>query len=737
MKSCLVALVATTLSLVSFGARVIDNIPENLVDLTDDLSNRASITAEQGYAIGSPAKAFDNDHLNPKTNENYRFGGNAGVASGTFSVTLTYTFKEPRIVNAFRIFNSCNAHQYVERAPKAFQLRARDNDQEEWVVLDSETDQTEWGALEGRYFTFNNLRSYRQYSFLFTQSNGGAYITIQEAELFSHEVPTAISIEGSPLNVGTPDPVYGMYDLGTTGSATLRISPKQVTLDEANYLQVTGWKIYAFDPTHATYMDDPEEANSEAISFDASGVAEVEYIHPTPARQRRFVWCFNQFSKISVVANDPARGSINIAGIDAEGYASTDSTVTLTAQPASGYAFLKWQGDVEGIVDINSAQISFPGGKERSLTAMFILENARGEIYVSPEGDDANNGFSVDTPKKTIASAITYLNDNWLPDEKATIYLADGTHSVAVSDGLQLTSAITLTSLSGKKENVIVKNTITAGWRDGRCLYINHPQAVVSNITISSGQLYYGSHGACAFVDTLGGTITHCIVENGIDYSNKGRSAGVAMAAGVLSHTKIRTCTRQNNKAVDGLASALCLFGDSRANDVEISNIETLYDNVMIVGESASAINVTVVNCKVPDGKAVLDTSAYRSELYHGKFYNVVVANCTVISEPTRSAITREGKTENYFSCATDTDDDSGTLAGEGWKVATAGEMFKDPANGNWTPIQGSVLIDNGQSDGIILSEYDLLGKPRIAGKGVDIGCYEFQPRKGFLMIIR
>lgn len=719
------------------GVRVTE-LPENLADLTDDLDNRASVSASAGNLIGSAEHAFDNDHLDPELSvaerQNCRFGGNRGTPTEAFAVELNYTFSEARIVNAFRIFNSCDAHQMTERAPKAFQLRARNRDDEEWIVLDSESDQTGWGAMEGRYFEFPNLRAFTQYSLLFTASNGGGYTTIQEAELFGHEQPEQLLIDGDPVIVGEPNPNYGALAIAAGASATLTMVRHSV-LDENNRLQLSGWEIYAYDAARAAWAATPESANPQPLAFSAEGIASVEYVHPSPARQRRFVWKFIQSSKIAFAANDSARGAIEAVGLDAEGFADSSTPVTLTATPSAGYRFSVWKGDVGGIDNLTSPTIVFAGGTARNLTAVFVRADAQGTIFVSPDGDDANTGFSAATPKRTLAAAAAYLKENW-EGSRATIFLADGEHRVAEAAGIDLSFPVLVTSLSGNASATVIRNTKTADWNDGRCLLLNHPEAEVSWVTVADGQIWISADGgACILVGPDGGTVAHCIVENGKAFVNKIKCAGVALQGGRITHTRIRNCSR--TAQAGSVAIALCLSGNAQASDVEISGIDCAFGNVVCAADTSVAANLTITGCKISSANSVLSTSVYLLD-GSGTFRNVVVAVCTVSGDESGAAAAAcAGDLNNCLNCATDADDAAGTLAAKGWKIASAAAMFANPAGGDFRPLAGGPLMDGGNADGLQLSAVDLAGKPRVVGKCIDIGAWECQAMRGLMLMIK
>ena len=98
-----------------------------LTDLTDDLDNRAAITGNDNLRSSNGANAFDiigdvatTIVVGPDTTRNnLRFG--SGGVSAQNPLWVTYQFKTPTIVNAYRIWNqSTFGLQRNERTPKTF-----------------------------------------------------------------------------------------------------------------------------------------------------------------------------------------------------------------------------------------------------------------------------------------------------------------------------------------------------------------------------------------------------------------------------------------------------------------------------------------------------------------------------------------------------------------------------------------------------------------------------------------
>lgn len=107
-------------------------------------------------------------------------------------------------------------------APKNWTFEGS-NDGNNWTVLDTRTDITNWktGQNNTRYFTFNNTQSYRYYRLNVTDNNGGTYLRILQMEMM--EDPTQ-----SPKTKRE----YILISQGTSGSDNIVLVLQPFTLFE-------------------------------------------------------------------------------------------------------------------------------------------------------------------------------------------------------------------------------------------------------------------------------------------------------------------------------------------------------------------------------------------------------------------------------------------------------------------------------------------------------------------------
>ncbi|MGF9909249.1 discoidin domain-containing protein [Brevibacillus porteri] len=102
-----------------------------------------------------------------------------GTAGGTIKGWLQYEFPEPKKISKYTV-KSRDA--YKGESPKDWTFEAFDG--QEWIVLDTQTNQTGWAQNFKRDFTFNNENFYTQYRINITSNNGfSSFTVIEELEM--------------------------------------------------------------------------------------------------------------------------------------------------------------------------------------------------------------------------------------------------------------------------------------------------------------------------------------------------------------------------------------------------------------------------------------------------------------------------------------------------------------------------------------------------------------------------
>lgn len=103
------------------------------------------------------------------------------TASGNQSGWLAYEFAEPKTILKYSVFNR-DYSTAATSAPKDWTFEAFDGT--DWIVLDTQSDQTAWGIAEERSFIVSNSQSYSKYRMNITANNGAVFLGFAELEMY-------------------------------------------------------------------------------------------------------------------------------------------------------------------------------------------------------------------------------------------------------------------------------------------------------------------------------------------------------------------------------------------------------------------------------------------------------------------------------------------------------------------------------------------------------------------------
>ena len=706
---------------VAFAERATPPVGVELVDLTDDLENRASITGNDNLNNSKGELAFDIIGDVPteiakwgKTaNDNTRFGGTSRP------LKVIYEFKTPQIVDAYRIYNQHkDGWSFAERSPREFYLEGSQTGADDsWVVLDSENETEEWGGLEARYFEFINLTAYKFYRLRLESANrgdgSGDWLVIQELELFSRS-RKGLMVVGEPGAYGNPTPKYGLFS--ATEGETIDLSVESlITIEEGKRLAVcTGWTAY----------DESDDGSYVQREEGVGNVAQFVY----SGGNCKWAWHFEVSNRVETATLGD--GSITIPN---NGWGLEGSQMELKAEPKSGFRFYRWTGDTEGLGDIGSPTIAIVCDKPKSLNAVFVPEEARQELYVSPNGDDEYSGYTVEQAKKTIGAAIDSL-ESLFGDLGGTVFVQPGTYQV--TNMLYLTNAIAVVGTTGNPSDVIVRNTKDVNYANQthRVFAIRHGKAIVSGLTISGGRVY--SQGGNVSITGEGGMVSNCWIQSGMARSPSARGGGVYLDSqnALVTHCKIEDSSlgHEVKGEVDGVAAYV--KKGTVANSLIVGNAAE------VTWQYAAASNMCVVrvlqgslvNCTVVNNCHTGLVAAVRSSHGDARVVNCVMAGTRTTDGVSTNAWTGENAS-TFINCVTDDKEPINSTC----RVGTVDEMFVNYERGNYQPKLGGPLHDTGTIANITVPSVDFAGAPRVVGKGLDIGCYESQKTVGFKLIIR
>ena len=461
-------------------------------------------------------------------------------------------------------------------------------------------------------------------------------------------------------------------------------SPKTLTVTWTTQYHLTIDSLYGA-PVGAGWYDSGATANWSVTSPYAGGTG-VQYIATPPtsgsvvmSSPQTVTMTWTTQYKLTTAVNPSEGGSVTPSG---ETWHDENSVVDLTATANSGYLFSSWSGDTVTNPDApdtpETVQITMTSAK--SVTANFIPA-----IYVDgANGDDANNGLSWATAKKTIQAGLGAAGTSgW------TVLVANGTYTGTGNKDLDFSGkAIHLKSVGGAANCIIDCE--------------------------NSGRGFYFHSGETAFAVIEGFTI-----RNG----NAGDGGGIYC---YNSSPTITNCTFSGNTASNG-GGGMCNDNSSPTvtNCTFSANTATNYGGGM---ENAWSSSPTVTNCTFS-----ANTADYGGGVYCGysspTFQNSIIwgntagtAGHQIYTEDSNSSVTLS------YSCYANGAND----------VAGAGQVNSDNCindgpefvGGGDYHLQGtSPCIDIGNNSyvpGGVTTDLD--GNPRIANTTVDQGAYEYQP---------
>ena len=415
-------------------------------------------------------------------------------------------------------------------------------------------------------------------------------------------------------------------------------------------------------------------------------------------------------------------------------------SVTFTAVPenASGEVVYKWDFDSDGTVDRETTDATitaeFADAKvyNVTLTAISGQETATAikyqafstiqkDLYVATNGTAAYPFATPATAVTTIHAALETAEDG------CTIHVLPGIYSQNIP--FMLDKAVTLVSTMTNAADVILRNTAS----NQRIVEVSHENAELAGITLTNGK---GSPRGAALTMTAG-IVRDCIVTGNSTGGAKGDTSGaVWMSGGRLMRCQIvgnsggtgwnADCGGGVN-ATGGIVES-CLVATNRVSYWGDSYTTAL--GVKLAG-TAKAINCTIANniCTNPDGSGCFPMATSASA--NARFVNCLIwGNITKDGDEQRHVW--NGSAASYVNCYSEL-----TINESSPAVEDPGLV--DVANGNYALAKNSPLVNKGvdyaSAGGI--SEFDLAGKARKIGKGVDIGCYECQRTPGFFLIVR
>ena len=553
----------------------------------------------------------------------------------------------------------------------------------------------------------------------------------------------SLRVYGRPENLGTASPAYGLTTTIAAGDTfTASVTMPTPAAGATERIVCSGYTHYEITDVAAGTKTVAQEGNADSFAY-------------THVFHDEIVWYFTNEWLVAVSAT--SGGSVSAS---ADNWVRNGAAFAITATPDSGYEFWGWLGDTDGIVDATAASIAPAVTAARTLKAVFVPTGVDAAVqYVATTGDDANGGYTAETPKLTIQAAVDTLASTL---GYGTVHVAPGRYqtsssgSVAVTSAVKanvaVTNAIAILGATGNPEDVIVRNTGTANNNQVIVFYLNHPGALVANLTAEKGHRNAPTtpFGSNVSIDAAGGTVSNCVIRGGTTMGNYTRGTGAWLNSdnALLTHCVVTNNSAPANGYQTTIGGGLGLYGGlfvhvdkgTVANCLIANNRDSSGWSPGGQDKQSWSSGVTIregslLNCTVVTNEARWTGGVY----LHSKGYakNVVVAGCVnrcsytnSLGEIGWSDIGFKGSLANVSHCASD----GGEALDETCVTGTVTTFFHDMANRDYTPAKDGPLINKGVAYAGIAS-IDLLGKARTQGSAPDIGCYEYPTGPTILLL--
>ena len=350
--------------------------------------------------------------------------------------------------------------------------------------------------------------------------------------------------------------------------------------------------------------------------------------------------------------------------------------------------------------------------------------------FTMKEGVNVSGGWNADfTAQTDYASILDAQAEGRVLDQpiafnNLTVWsnftIQNGNLKAAMTGNLG--SGVALNKKGQVKHCLIQNNTYTysgtcMGGGVGNDAVNNATDVLVDDCIIKNNK---ASHGGGVRVR---GTVINSIIENNITEANA--AGGVHLQAGRLVNSIVRANTGKDTGGVRAYGKCDVinnLIYNNTANgsigglsiDDKLSNVigNTIVCNNQLTGTGSRA-GVKITNTLTPNGTFFVNNVVWGN-----------MSNGTVESQQVYyiSCYDKSAGQRSYNAIMGQLGDDSEMTS---IKLTGDNPGFADPANGDFSLLETSPLIDFGNKDKVSVAQ-DLAGNNRIVNTTVDLGCYEY-----------
>lgn len=455
----------------------------------------------------------------------------------------------------------------------------------------------------------------------------------------------------------------------------------------------------------------------------------------------------------------------------------------------SGEATYSWDFEGDGTVDLVTTDVDVThdytavgtysvvvsatdSSGSASVKKTDIFATAPKTVYVDATSASPTAPYVTrETAARSVTDAYAAILDG------STILVKPGVYEyVSGCSRLNIQKAVRIVAEGLKPEDTVFTNALYSAEKNntGTFFRLMNPDALVANMLFVDCSDYSYGGGSGITIESGGGTVSNCVFRHcGARSDVYCRAGGAAVYGGLVTHSVFDDCyIKITGNMNDRRMQGAYVSGKGCLDNCLFKNCHSDSDVVCMEGTGTTMKNCTIVDCSVTywtgntikagprmryagAGIEVVDGGSHDG----GKVYNTVIANvsrssyeyytdgaeagqivtnvmpATACADWTLTFVyspTYYPDTQKLFkNCATEDE----TPINDTCFTGTAGDFFRDAANGDYRPRLGSVLRNHGMTLGGQDSGTDLVGRPRVIGSSVDIGCYELS--SGAKMVIR
>ena len=536
-----------------------------------------------------------------------------------------------------------------------------------------------------------------------------------------------VTIKGSThanelLVTGTPEPVSSdglspAYGFTTVGASQECAAPADyVQISDTKRAIVTGWKLYAVDAaTHERTLVEKGEgssctyANSDGLWHELEWQWKVEYA-------------------VSVTSAGNGTAQAESAWVE------TGKKARLSVEPADGYAFFKWTGDVDLQRDKTEKLFFTVRNRPYTLTANF-LPTAEYDGSELADFVAANTGKVIllgeglyDVRKQIVVPSGTIVRGMG-ESASAIVKAIDRISATATADG----SIFKLTGADAAIENITVTtaypamNSINNNYDYGRGVWIEGGGLVDNCVITNCRSLYTAGQGGGGVCLNGGGIVRNTKLIANTSYASGGNDAsgaGVWMKGdtALVENCEIRLSNTVKPTQNPSASSAVCIEGGTVRNCLIAENTHT---HTTQGSSKGIGIKIQGSGTRVIENCTIAANYQLASSIAGGLFFNgqaATVRNCIIWDNVNGAGVLNWVTSSDSLVANSSYNCTTPALGTNG---ITTDPSFTDAAHGDYT------IGLSGAVDSALYLEWmddvtDLAGNERIAGDGPDMGCYEF-----------